>query len=357
MAWINTGATVSVGQGGDTYADVYLQYDDSYTSDTVGARVYIYVRPGSSINVYFNDLTINGSNKGNILVDGSQTTLWSGTISRGSCSMSFTATWAGGPEGYSASGTVPYMTVTNITSLTDGFTFFVQAHGIPSGTRQYIEGVVSNAPFTQAGVPQKYTAVTGSWSSNITVNNSSASASGGITISPNTMYYIGALGDNGALTEFIRYNKGQYATLAEAARVLVASTTTNSVTINYSTSIDGGQYSKSIQYSIDGGTTWVTGATVATGSASMDTYTISNLTPGTTYTIQTRVTTTAGSSTGSTLTATTSAPASSVSLYGSVGGETKKVIKLYGSVNGETKLITKLYGSVNGETKLIYGGQ
>lgn len=120
---------------------------------------------------------------------------------------------------------------------------------------------------------------------------------------------------------------GPYITLAPAPTVSISSTTSSSVTIAYSTSADGGYYSKSIQYSIDGGTAWVTGATVSSGSAASGTYTISGLTFGTTYSVQTRVSTTAGTTAGETLSVTLGA---TPKLYGGSSQGALKIGKLYG---------------------------
>lgn len=81
--------------------------------------------------------------------------------------------------------------------------------------------------------------------------------------------------------------------------------------------------------------------------------TLSPFLPETTYTVELRVRTTAGTSSVSSVTFTT--PPES-KFYGSVNGQAKRITKLYGSVNGQTKKITKLYGSVNGQAKLIYKG-
>lgn len=115
----------------------------------------------------------------------------------------------------------------------------------------------------------------------------------------------------------------------DAATVSAGTVTETTADINYSTSADGGFYNKTIEYSIDGGATWNTGATVSTGSASSGSFTITGLTAGTTYSVQTRTTTTAGSSVGSTLSITT---VSNVKLYGSVNGGAKQITKLYGGV-------------------------
>ena len=139
----------------------------------------------------------------------------------------------------------------------------------------------------------------------LTVDNSSTFTDGAaFTITPNTQYYLTMWANNGAQgtgnSSFI-----PYVTLAAVATVSVGSVTGTTATISYSTSADGGALSKEIQYSLDGGTNWVTGATVSTGSASSGTFTISGLSGYTTYSVETRVHTTAGDSVGATLSVTT----------------------------------------------------
>ena len=184
--------------------------------------------------------------------------------------------------------------------------------------------------------------------STITASNTTHT-SGNPTLQPNTYYSLKVSASNYLAQSNV--NLGDYATLPSATTVSVGTTTDTGITISYTTGTDGGALTKTLEYSLDSGATWQTGATVASGTATSGTYTISGLTPGTTYSIQTRTTTTAGSTAGATLSGTTTL---SYKLYGSVNDQTKEINKLYGSVNGQTKEIVKLYGSVNGETKRIF---
>lgn len=128
----------------------------------------------------------------------------------------------------------------------------------------------------------------------------------------------------------------------------------DSATINYTTAVDGGYLPKTIEYSLDNGTTWVTVATVTSGSAASGSFTVSSLSPGESYTMLTRVSTTAGSTTGSALTFTTLS--SKKKLYGSVDGYAESITGLYGSSANQAVTITKFYGSVNRQAKLLYQG-
>ena len=146
---------------------------------------------------------------------------------------------------------------------------------------------------------------------------------------------------------------GQFVTAAEGPQVSISSKTTTSVTLDYVAPADGGYYNKTLAYSIDNGSTWTTFATITSGSAASGSFTISGLTQNSVYTVLTKVTTTVGSTAGTTVTADLRPEAT---LYGSVSGQTQKIVDLYCSSNGQANLVTKIYGSVNGEAKLIYQG-
>lgn len=148
--------------------------------------------------------------------------------------------------------------------------------------------------------------------STITASNTTHT-SGNPTLQPNTYYSLKVSASNYLAQANV--NLGDYATLPSATTVSVGATTDTDITISYTTGADGGALVKSLEYSLDNGATWQTGATVSTGTATSGTYTISGLTPETTYSIQTRTTTTSGSTAGVTLSGTTTL---SYKLYGSV---------------------------------------
>ncbi len=141
-------------------------------------------------------------------------------------------------------------------------------------------------------------------SSAITVNNSTEY--GTMTIVPNTKYWLWWYATNGTSSvESPTTSTTTVYTLPSALSAKSASVTgTTTVKISYTTAAEGNAYSKKIQYSLDG-TTWTTGATVSTGSATSGEFTISNLTPGTAYTIRLRTSTTAGATSSGSVTATT----------------------------------------------------
>ena len=243
------------------------------------------------------------------------------------------------------------LALSDIIPGTDGFTGTVSVTGwgtggTTAGRHKELSVCTSNTPDQR----KKVKVYEDTLSTTITVDNTATLYDGAIfTITPNTTYYLTMWASNGA-SGTGNSSFTQVVTKAGAPTVSLDSVTDTTAIINYSTTADGGVYTKTIEYSLDGAT-WTTGATITGGSASSGSFTITGLTPQTAYSVQTRTRTTAGSIAGPTLSVTTE---SDVKLYGSVGGQTKQIRKLYGSVNGQTKEIKKLYGSVSGQTRLIY---
>lgn len=238
------------------------------------------------------------------------------------------------------------LNVTNIIKGTRSFTGTVSVTswgGTGDANSRYLELQAWEGNMTGN---RRYQPVYGnSLSQTITVNNSSRGAA---NLTPNTQYTIGGYASNGM------YDTGSQKfatliTLPEAAIVSFDISTGDSATFDYTTGEDGGALTKYIEYSLDNGSTWQTGATVNSSSAVSGTFEVNGLTAGQTYTILTRTRTTSGSSAGESITFI----AGAVNRFGSVNGETRRSVKRYGSVNGETKLIIKRYGSVEGVTKLV----
>lgn len=234
----------------------------------------------------------------------------------------------------------------NIVRDIESFTanVYISGWGQGSGTR-YRELQCWKLGMTE---PRRYQPSYGdSLSGNITVSNSS---NGSLTIRGNTMYTLGVYASNGqANTGSI--SLGDYATRAYAPTVSVGQLTDTTAVVSYTLQSDGGQYAKNVQYSLDGGATWTTGATINTGAPYTNTFTITGLSENTTYTLQSRVNTASGNTPGNTVTFTTEIFGK---MYGSVNAKSKKIQKLYGSVNGKSKEIIKMYGSVNGKTKRVF---
>ena len=151
-------------------------------------------------------------------------------------------------------------------------------------------------------------------SGDITVTNNSE-VEGGLRIVGNTRYrlsaysatYSAAFGNTWQGSG--QKDMGATVTLPYAATLTVNEENSSSLEIGYTTPASGGYYNQTLEYSVDGGTTWVAGATISGSAAKTGTFTIDNLEPNTQYTIQSRVKTTAGTTTNTTITGKTIGPA------------------------------------------------
>lgn len=261
------------------------------------------------------------------------------TISTSGGTYSGTSTSSGSDHflDFSGSVTIPAQSsaptglgANNIVRGVESFTanVYITSWGTGTGTR-YRElqcWTYDPSSFVQ---PRRYQPAYGdALSGNITVDNSSGytQASGPLNITGNTKYVLGLYASNGT-ADTGSQRLGEYTTLAYAPEVTVSSISSTSATLAYSTKADGGEYAKTYEYSIDGGTTWTTFATVSSGSATTGTFTVSGLTAATVTVMQTRVTTTAGTTVGPDITLNTNAKP-----------------KLYGSVNSQANGVTTLYG-------------
>lgn len=163
-------------------------------------------------------------------------------------------------------------------------------------------------------------------------------------LSPNTQYGAVAWLYGGGESEISNVVD---ATLpSPAPTISLSRKDSTSATFSYSTSPDGGYYQKIIQYSLDGGATWSTGATVSGGAAASGVFTVSSLSPRTSYTLRVRSATSAGSTSGASITFETEEAPSSKKVYGSANGLAEQLTGFYGSSNSQAQIITKLYGGV-----------
>lgn len=164
-------------------------------------------------------------------------------------------------------------------------------------------------------------------SSTITVTSSSAYGTG--TVDPNTRYWLWWFATNGTYgAESPWESSTVVVTKAMPPTMSAEPIDGTNVRIVYTSQADGGYYAKNVQYSLDGGVTWVTGATVNTGSATTGSFTITGLTPNTSYTMKTRVSTNAGETDGADVTFRTYKPHGD--FYGSVNDASRQINKVYG---------------------------
>lgn len=296
---------------------------------------------GTWQQIYFASRTFDASRSGNTIYVGWRVTNDNSGYLEGSAVAAITL-----PQAYT---TPSGLSVSVAERYKDGFKFNVSlsSYGVPSdASGRYIEAAVLGQ--NSYGGTYRYQIASNTKSASITVTNSNYRG-GGLTINPNTMYYYGGYASN--TQRNISTVSGSITTLADAPTLSVTRIGETSVTVSYSTPADGGKYAKNIQYSLDNGTTWTTGATVNTGAASSGTFEISNLHNGTTYTMKCRANTSSGNTAGSDVVFTT---LESYKIYVPVNGKTKKVKKVYCEVGGKTKAVKKIYASVSGKTKRVF---
>ena len=174
-----------------------------------------------------------------------------------------TLSWTASVDpGYVAPST-PTVSLGSLTKSSIVITYGTSSYGTPSSGTTYLYGGASPSPTSQI-------------TSKNTTGSSSYTQSG---LASNTRYYYRARANNGQLNSNYSTEKNAV-TLASSPSVSVGSVSGNSATINYSTAADGGEYSKTIQYSTDGGATWKKGALVTGGSAQTGSFTIDNLPSG-----------------------------------------------------------------------------
>lgn len=356
----------------DVWWRMYAKYSGSSTKTIyVEGRLYV---SGSSGSLYCGPTTTCGGQVGNYSRWGvdkrgtyypGETVLWSGSDTTTGNSMYASVRFYSSPWGWTGDDLILSDTLTfdsttaptglaasNIKCLPDGFSATVSVTGwggAGSSSTRYRELQVRPYDASSLVLPYTFTTYVGDTMSSTIVVTEANNRHHELTIVPNTRYTLGMYADNGTKNTGSQ-RVGNYVTLASPPVIEVENLSQDSITISYEVSADGGYYPKTVQYSIDEGTTWITLATINDGSAYQDDFTISNLSPATTYTLKIKTVTTAGESYAGDYYFNISNNA----FYGSVNNTAQKADILYGSVNGNSATISKLYGSVNGQTKIIH---
>lgn len=218
----------------------------------------------------------------------------------------------------------------NTNNTTNSVTYGVTSFGYPTTGVVYLYGSTSD---TSSYSTLQTKTTTGN--TTFTHNN----------LTPNTRYYYKCSANNSVLTGTSSSDVA-VVTRPAGGTASISSYNTTSITVAYTVNADGGFYDKTLQYTINGGTSYTAAATISGASASSGTFTISGLTPGTTYNIGIRVATTAGTTAITTLTQkTASAP---TGLTVTVGAKTWNTVALTGSISsyGYPDNLTGRYVSV-----------
>lgn len=155
-----------------------------------------------------------------------------------------------------------------------------------------------------------------------------------IDIKGNTQYQLYSLADNGSATS--RSSDVSITTLPSETAVSIASVSDTSILMHFSAPSNGHAYDQYLEYSKDGGTTWHIYAISNTSLVFDGNALIDNLRSNTEYTILTRTRTSAGITSGATLTVTTSTNSNPViSSFQSTQGNTgMDPVQLYYMLDG-----------------------
>lgn len=150
---------------------------------------------------------------------------------------------------------------------------------------------ICEVPLTGSGLSTQTVDFTNGQPATLTQSNSTPTHSG-VTIVGNHLYYSGLTARNSVGPYY--YNGPFIVTPCEPATFSFEPIDSHSISVSYITVADGGYYSKTIEYSLDG-ENWNIGATVSSSTVSSGTFTISSLDSYKDYTIRFRVRTDAGS--------------------------------------------------------------
>ena len=345
--WSKSGTTI-------TLSNMSLYMSFTYASGGYGVTDSVTVTGGSAQTVSYPDFN-NAYNTGSVSLSNTSFSVNSSDTSKtiscaivgettGSTTISFD------PTGTAPSG-LTISTPSGINPHGATFSVALESYGDPASTsgRYIAAGIMTQNSWTS---PIRSAKSSNTASATISVDNNS-SQSTSLTIQPNTRYYYGAKASNTVLNTV--QMGGRFVTTAEAPTLSVVGVDDDSATIHYSVPADGGYYSRSLAYNLNGGAGWSHITTIASSAAASGDFVISNLQPNTTYTLQSRASTTAGNTLGATISFITKSGITT-GLYGSANSKATRINELYGSVNSDSKKIVKLYGSGNGEAKLIYQG-
>lgn len=327
----------------------YMRRTNAWSGDTYSSDTTKYIQITGDPDLW------NYSTGGELLVEGGQQNVWQGPYF--TATRTFSSERAGNTiyvgwktvenavSGYlggsgqttitlptpSVAPTKPTVSVSNATATSASVTYGTSSFGSPSTGTVYLYSGTATAPTTQL-------------TTKTTTGNSTYSNTG---LTSNTKYYYRARAYNGQL--WSDYSDEKSIVTLPAALVSYSAAPVSgsqvSIKISYKTAADGNEYSKNIEYSLDGAT-WTTGATVSVGTQKSGSFNISGLTANTTYTISLRVKTTAGSTSVVTVQETTNKAPNAPTV----------VISNIGTTSASITYGTTSFGRPSTGTVTLYGG-
>lgn len=303
MAW-QTVATTGLGDSSGTYGYVYLQYDDSSGGTSRSSRLRFEIRSGYSVYVYIDNLALDGGSvSGRFLCQGTMN-FWTGSLSAGYRSFTWSCPWYSGTRYYTCAGTipsgitapsVPSVSISSKTYNSATFNVSISSYGIPASTDgRYIEVAILGQ--NSYGSSYRYSIAKNTTSSVITVNNSS---NGNLTIEGNHKYWYGGYATNTqAGNDTVTgtfYTPCPPLTSLSVNSHSYASANQDSVTLSYKRDADGGAETRTgyYRYSTDSGSTyssWASFGTISVAAGTTATFTV-NLPTSSNITLQTKINT------------------------------------------------------------------
>lgn len=306
MAW-QTVATTGLGDSSATYGYVYLQYDDSSGGTSRNSRLRFEIRSGYSVYIYIDNLALDGGGvSGRFLCSGTMD-FWTGSLSAGYHSFTWSCPWYSGTRSYTCAGTIPSgitapsglsVTLNSKTYNSATFKVSVSSYGTPSSADgRWIEAGVAGQNAWQS--PSLRSAIAKNVSNtNITVDNNSSQTQT-LTIEGNHKYWYGGYATNTQAS--ISTITGTFYTPCPPLSSLsvsshgYASATQDSVTLSYKRAADGGAETRTgyYRYSTDGGSTyssWASFGTISAAAGTAATFTV-NLPTSSNITLQAKINT------------------------------------------------------------------
>lgn len=281
--WTSLGSATLYDGANQNLGSVQFEYDSSSTSGTTWpARLRIVARGSYTFSVDFRNVTVGGTNYGNKTnLTQNSGTFWTGNLSSGSKTATWTCPWYNGSKNYSITGTLPAKSsaptglyINNVSSTWNSVTGTVglSSYGSGSGTK-ILELLVLTQSYVP-GLPHRFEQVTdGSMSKTFTVSNSSAyPPAGSIDIKGAGTYYTGVYTNNGS--EVTRYAGGSIATPPSPLQSITYSATQGSTNVTISITITGGTSTNNnsntvttyYRYSTNGGSSYSSWASAGTGT-------------------------------------------------------------------------------------------
>ena len=108
MARVDVGTRAGLYEGSTLRGYCHFEYDNSSGTTSRNCRLRIEATGSQTFTVNFNNITINGVNKGSVSgVKQNSGTIWTGSVAAGSATAKWTNPWYAGTKTPEVTGTIP----------------------------------------------------------------------------------------------------------------------------------------------------------------------------------------------------------------------------------------------------------